>query len=282
MQKLACFIFFVALLSKLLQKFFFHSGFINYEETNVIHEKILVISVHHYKDDWENKVRQILNTAVYKENITVCVVILCDKKSKPFSIPIDLQHKVFITYTSNKTKDFMSKSIEKVYNNEDYICIFRKSTPYTDWDVNCLEFIKEKIILTASPSLNETPTFPVIKNNRGILENGNLKKFRSMKTNITLSSCICCNFIFSSSKNVLDIDFSSSMINESIRSSKKVMTLCFPIIKGKYIPSEKFYDTKKEYHKNMSVGLSKYPPDNECIIKYGSVESANLQIEFSK
>ena len=39
---------------------------------------------------------------------------------------------------------------------------------------------------------------------------------------------------------------------------------------------------KNNIIKNMSIGLSRYPLDNECIIKYGSVESANLQIEFSK
>tara|TARA_B100001989_G_scaffold253322_1_gene239954 strand:+ start:6813 stop:7661 length:849 start_codon:yes stop_codon:yes gene_type:complete len=282
MQKLACFIFIVAVISKILQNIFFRSGFINYEESNIIHERILVISVHNYKDEWENKVRQILNTSVYKENITVCVVILCDKKSKPVSVPIDLQHRAFVTYISNKTKNFISKSIEKVYNNEDYICIFRKCTPYTNWDVNCLEFVKNKVILTASPSLDENPTFPAIKNNRGVLENGGLKKFHSMKTKITPCTCICHNFIFSNSKNIFDVDFSNSIIEESINSSKKIMTPCFPIVKGKYIPPENFYDTKKQYYKNMSIGLSRYPLDNECIIKYGSVESANLQIEFSK
>ena len=36
------------------------------------------------------------------------------------------------------------------------------------------------------------------------------------------------------------------------------------------------------YTANMKVGLSENPLDNECIVKYGSVETAELQVEFSK
>lgn len=282
MQKLACFIILVAIISRILQRIFFRSGIVIPEEAYIMYEKILVVSIHDYKEKWEDKIRQIINTAVYKESITVCVVIVFEKKSKPVSIPIDLQSRVFVTYAIKKDKKFVYKSIKKVYNNEDYICIFRKCAPYTNWDVNCLEFVSKKVVITASPSIDETPTFPTIKNNRGILENGSLKKFHSMKTVVTPSTCMCHNFIFADSENVLKIDFSNSMIEESIESAKKIMTPCFPIVKGKYIPSYAFYDTKKRYQKNMSVGISKHPLDKECIIKYGSVEAANLQVDFSK
>ena len=282
MQKFSCLFFFLAIVSIIFQKLFFNSKYISYDETNIISERILVISIHKYKDDWEYEVRKILDASVYKENISICVIIICNKKRSPFSIPIDLQSKVFITYTRSRNKDFISTSIKKVHNNEEYVCVFRNCSPYMNWDVNCLNFINRKTILTATPSLNEAPTFSTIKNNKGMLENGSLKKFHSVRKKVTPTSCICSNFIFAHSENILNIDFSNPMIHESMNTFKKIMTPCFAIVSGKYLPSEHVYDKEKKYHSNMKVGLSENPLDNECIVKYGSVETAELQVEFSK
>ena len=73
MQKLACFIILVAIISKILQSIFFRSGIVIPEEADIMYERILVVSIHDQKEKWEDKIRQILNTAVYKESITVCV-----------------------------------------------------------------------------------------------------------------------------------------------------------------------------------------------------------------
>ena len=281
MQKLAIFIITLALISAMVTKFLFGPCLLNDEQTDVMYERILVLSIHMYGDDWEKKIRQIISTAVYKENITVCIILICDKIRKPISIPMDLQQKVCVTYVTNREKNLVKKPLEKIHTTEKYICIFNKSTPYENWDVNCLDIINENIILTATPSLGDTPTFPTVKKNKGIMTNGNLKSFYSMKTNATPSSCISSNFIFACSKNILQVDFGNSMIEETIRSPKKIMTPCFPIVKGKYVHSTKCYDTGKKYHSNMSIGLSKFPMDSECIAKYGSVEAAKLQIEFN-
>ena len=285
MERLAFFIIVLALITAIIQKMLFRSGIVSCDLTDTITEHILVISIYDFGDDWEKSVRQIINTAVYKENLTIGVVIKCKRSHQKINIPIDLQHRIHVTYISNKNKNVVSASIEKMSGNEDYIAIFRNSLPYNNWDVNCLDFATSKNIITCPPSKDDTPTFPVIKNDRGILDSGTPKKMKSMSMSLTHSSCLCSNFIFGDSKLVRKIEFKNPLIEETIKLKKiklKVMVPCFPIIRGKYIKSSSYYNTTNEYFKNMSVGLSRYPMDNECIMKYGSVEMANLQTEFGE
>ena len=282
MERLAFFIISLAVITAVVQKFFLRSGLISYEEEYVLDERILVISIYDYGEDWEASVRQILNTSFYKSNIIVGVVIRCSKSNQKVNVPIDLQQNTSVTYVSMKNEKYISDTLNKMYSGEEYICIFRKSVPYNNWDVHCLDVLTDKRVITSLPTHQDIPLFPVIKNNKGLLVNGNAKQINSMSMTVTSGVCLCHNFIFGKSFTVKNIDFNNSMLEESFKINKKIVIPCFPLIKGKYIKTKSFFDKDKKYFENMSIGLSQYPSDNECILKYGSVDTANLQLEFQR
>jgi len=284
MYKLSYYIIIFAIVTALIQKIIFRYGYQTYEENILINERILVISIFDYGENWEKSVRDILMKALYSENIKVGVVIKCRKSKQTINVPIDLQEKVHVMYVFSKNnKDYINKSIEKMYNNEDYITLFLKSKPLKDWDINCIEFTKKNVLITCPPCKKEIATFPTILKNKELLINGSLKKFRSMNTKFVPSVCICQNFLFGSHSIIQDINFKGSMIEETFKLKKKkvkIVVPSFPLINGTYVKSKQVHTNSYSYNKNMAIGISNNPLDDECILKYGSVETANLQVEF--
>ena len=280
MERLAFFIILFAVVTAVLQKFLFRTGLLKNDTIHVLSDSILAIAVYDYNYDWENAVRKILNNSVYKANVTIGLVIKCKKSNQKISIPIDLQSQVHVMYVNKRKKYTINDYIEKFYNNETYIAIFSYSFPCKEWDYNCVSFINKNRLITACPMCKDTATFPTIKNDKEVLRNDKLLRMKSMMGTVTKSVCLCENFIFGLYGVLNSINFSNSLIEESLNTKHKLITFCFPIVEGKYIKSYSCNNKNKKYSKNMFWGLTKYPTDTECIAKYGSVESANLKIEF--
>lgn len=280
MERLAFFIILFAVVTAMLQKFMFRTGLLKNDTINLLSDSILAIAIYDYNYDWENAVRKILNNSVYKNNVTIGLVIMCKKSNQKISLPIDLQPQVHVMYVNKRKKYTINDYIEKFYNNETYIAIFSYSFPCKEWDYSCVSFIKKNILITACPMCKNKSTFPTIKNDKEVLRNDKLLRMKSMMDTVTKSVCLCENFIFGSYGVLNSINFSNSLIEESLNTKHKLVTFCFPIVEGKYIKSYSCKNKNKKYNKNMFWGLTKYPTDTECISKYGSVESANLKIEF--
>lgn len=284
MIKLPAFIILLAIITALVQKVvsrcFPHNEDV-LEESN--DKRVFVFLISHKGEDWEKSVRHIINSALYRNNIMVEVLVKGAKHSK-HDVPFDLQHRIHVMYTSQKHPEKMlNRYIEKTSGSEDYIAIFSKSLPYKDWDINCLDLVNKKKIITSCPAKHETQTFQTVKGNKGALSSSENKKMKNMMMTTTPTSVLCMNFIFGHSEDVKKINFGNTLIKETFvkqREKYKIHTTAFPIIKGDYISMERDYDDLKSYHNNMSIGLSKHPLDNECILKYGSVEAANFQMEF--
>lgn len=280
MQTLAIVIILCAVLTSIIQKLFWRYDFSTDDDIETTSYTILAIGIYEYEYDWEKAVRHMLSYCLYNSNVTVGLVIKCKSSKQRISVPIDLQHKVHVTYIYRNNERVTKTSIEKLYKGEDYIAVFTESYPCKNWDANCLDLIQKNRIITSPPSVKETATFPTITNHKGMLENGPLLKMASMSMCATRSVCLCKNFIFGTYETFKTLDLDGSMIDETFKTRKKIVIPCFPLINGRYIKSKTCYNERKAYYKNMVVGLTKYPTDSECIRKYGNVEVANLHAEF--
>jgi hypothetical protein len=149
------------------------------------------------------------------------------------------------------------------------------------WDDRCVALdLEDELILTAPPAIKGTPTFPVIHGKPGKLKVGPPKAFQNTDDCTTTSVLFSYTFAFMNGAVAAGMTFEDNSLAMTEGKEDVLVCPCFPCI----LLGKQFYDSgnyEVRFHKGLQAGLSENYEDDECISKYGSVESAKLHIEFN-
>ena len=273
----------IASISSILHKFLVKANLLKHDKP-VIGESstTLILIVMNYTYSWASIIHNILSCCDEPENVNFGIIFLCDKSSEIAYVPKDLQHNVKIVHRKKRKylekSECFKESFEKLYENEDYIAILNASSLYPSWDTLCKQVYKKNTVLTSPPSIKGKPTFPVLKKTNDGHRVCTPRQFANTCVETVPATIICNTFIFIESKLFKKLNFCDNQIEFTNSTKYYISCPCFLCVNSGVLKKDS--GIFENVHDGIYSGLSQQIGDSECILKYGSVESAKLNYEF--